>query len=146
MGMQKSCKYCGMTHPDGFICPQRPRYDARPRNSQADRFRRSRKWKKKRDYIVSRDYSMCRVCQDGKYGTYAGSNYTSTGLSVHHIEPLEERYDMRLEDGNLITCCSFHHRMAEDGGISREYLHELAGTPPRWSSGLCGNDCIPNSR
>ena len=133
--MQKSCTYCGMTHPDGFFCPMRPRYD-RPRNSQADKFRKTRRWQKKRAAIVERDYSMCRVCEDGKHGTYSGSYYTSKGLSVHHIEPLEERFDLRLDDDNLITCCSFHHRMAENGEIDRGYLHGLARTPPGWSHSL----------
>ena len=58
--------------------------------------------------------------------------YYSKGLSVHHIEPLDERFDLRLEDENLITCCPWHHKMAEDGDIPRDYLHELAQTSPRW--------------
>ena len=49
---------------------------------------------------------------------------------MHHIEPLEERFDLRLDDGNLLTCCSRHHRMADDGDILRDYLHELAEASP----------------
>lgn len=88
--------------------------------------------------MVKRDHHICRVCADGQYGTYMAGSYYTDKLSVHHIEPLEERYDLRLEDDNLLTCCPWHHKMAEDGEIGREYLHELARTPPRWSAGLEG--------
>lgn len=38
----------------------------------------------------------------------------------------------RLDDENLITACPWHHKMADDGEIPRDYLHELAATSPRW--------------
>lgn len=82
--------------------------------------------------ILDRDYHICRICNEGSYGTYAGAAYYSKGLSVHHIEPLEEAFDLRLEDGNLITCCAWHHKMADDGEIPRDYLHGLTQTSPRW--------------
>lgn len=59
-------------------------------------------------------------------------------LSVHHIEPLEERFDLRLENDNLVTCCSRHHEMAEAGKIPREYLHALAQVSPRWGGHYMG--------
>lgn len=134
-GMKKSCKYCGGIHPVGYECPMRPRHD-RPRNSSADKFRKTRTWRKKRDAVVSRDFHMCRVCADGQYGTYQAGSYYTDKLSVHHIEPLEERYDLRLEEDNLLTCCPWHHKMADDGEIDRNYLHGLAKVPPRWVTGL----------
>ena len=62
-------------------------------------------------------------------------------LSVHHIEPLEERLDLRLENDNLVTCCSRHHEMAEAGKIPREYLHALAQVSPRWGAITWGGSC-----
>ena len=47
-------------------------------------------------------------------------------LSVHHIEPLHENWERRLDDENLITLCPRHHEMAERGHIKRDYLHALA--------------------
>lgn len=132
--MLKSCKYCGRVHPAGYVCPKKPRYD-KPRNSKAYFFRKRNEWQQKRLVILDRDYHMCRVCNDGSYGTYAGVAYTSDRLSIHHIEPLEERFDLRLEDDNLLTCCPWHHKMADDGEIPHEYLHELAKTSPRWGLG-----------
>lgn len=88
----------------------------------------------KRAWIVERDYHLCRICFDGKYGRYDGKMYgANLQLQVHHIEPLEEAFDLRLEDDNLLSCCPWHHKMAEDGKIPRDYLHELAMSPPRWS-------------
>ncbi len=51
-------------------------------------------------------------------------------LSVHHIVPLAEDFNRRLDDGNLITLCGFHHEQAERGVISRELLLELAAGEP----------------
>lgn len=57
---------------------------------------------------------------------------SDTELQVHHIEPLEEREDLRLEEDNLITLCIQHHSMADNGKIPRALLHSLTETPPRW--------------
>lgn len=127
--MLKSCKYCGGIHPSGYVCPKKPAHKS-PR-SRADQFRRSWAWQKKRDNIVHRDFYLCRVCNDGRYGVF-GIPGLNQDLSVHHIEPLGERFDLRLEDDNLLTCCSMHHEMAEAGGIPRSYLHGLTQTSPRW--------------
>ena len=105
--MLKSCKYCGRIHPRGYICPKKPK-QAKHRNSKTSGFR-----------------------NEGSYGVF-GVPGLDQELSVHHIEPLEERFDLRLDDGNLLTCCSRHHRMADDGDIPRDYLHELAEASPRW--------------
>lgn len=129
--MLKSCSYCGRIHKVGEICPKKPKY-RKVNYSKADKFRHTYAWQCKQMSILDRDYHICRICNEGSYGTYAGAAYYSKGLSVHHIEPLDERFDMRLEDENLITCCPWHHKMAEDGDIPRDYLHELAQTSPRW--------------
>ena len=83
---------------------------------------------------MQRDFHLCRICNDGKYGRYDGRLYSAVRvrLSVHHIEPLVECFERRLDDENLITACPWHHKMADDGEIPRDYLHELAVTSPRW--------------
>lgn len=126
--MLKSCKYCGRIHPRGYICPKKPK-QAKHRNSKTSGFRKTHTWQKKREQIVRRDFHLCRVCNEGSYGVF-GVPGLDQELSVHHIEPLEERFDLRLDDGNLLTCCSRHHRMADDGDIPRDYLHELAEASP----------------
>ena len=70
-----------------------------------------------------RDLYLCAVCMTGKYHTINTFNYDK--LSVHHIIPLAEDYNKRLDERNLITLCSYHHKMAEDGEIPRDELLEL---------------------
>ena len=82
-----------------------------------------------RSVIMDRDYHMCRVCFEGSHGVFPPGK-----LQVHHIVPLAEDFDQRLNEDNLITLCPLHHRDAEDGTISREELRALAEHPPRWSS------------
>lgn len=128
--MLKSCKYCGRIHPRGYICLKKPKA-AKHKNSKAAAFRNTSAWRKKRKQIFRRDFHLCRVCNEGSYDVF-GVPGLDLDLQVHHIEPLEERFDLRLDDGNLLTCCSRHHRLAEDGDIPRDYLHDLAVTSPRW--------------
>lgn len=44
---------------------------------------------------------------------------------MHHIIPLEEDYNKRLDSDNLITLCRYYHELAEKGEISREALQEM---------------------
>ncbi len=128
--MLKSCRYCGRIHPSNYVCPKKPK-PAKHRNSKTASFRKTYAWQRKRSSIVRRDFYLCRICNEGSYGVF-GTPGLDQELQVHHIEPLEERFDLRLDDGNLLTCCSRHHQMAEDGDIPRDYLHDLAKTSPRW--------------
>ena len=114
--MLRSCKHCGRVHDPKFDCGKKPK-----RNKQGndkDKFRWSRKWSNKRDRIKERDKYLCQVCkQEGIY--------IYNDLEVHHIIPLEEDFNLRLDDDNLITLCKKHHELAESGKISREYLRGL---------------------
>ena len=51
-------------------------------------------------------------------------------VEVHHITPLNEDYDLRLDNDNLICLCRYHHELAEKGQISRDLLKKLACLPP----------------
>lgn len=124
--MRRSCKYCGRVHPVGYVCPEKPTC-GRHRDAKIDGFRKSSKWVHKRLEILERDVHHCRLCEYER----APRRYNPGRLSVHHIEPLAERWDLRLEDGNLITCCNNHHERAERGEYDREFLHGLAETPPQ---------------
>jgi 5-methylcytosine-specific restriction enzyme A len=114
--MMYSCRYCGRMHPVGYDCPMKPHTK---QDTQANKFRATKAWHKKAAEIKERDHYLCQVCM--QEGTL---NYKS--LEVHHIEPLRERFDLSLEDGNLITLCHKHHTDAERGKIKRKYLSELA--------------------
>lgn len=82
-----------------------------------------RKWTERSKYIKQRDNYLCQVCLLDKHNT--NYKYTYKGLEVHHIIPLEEDYNKRLDSDNLITLCRYHHELAEKGEISREALQEM---------------------
>lgn len=114
--MLKSCKYCGRIHDSKHDCGMKPKRKKEP--TQINKFRWSRKWTNKREDIKERDNYLCQVCKaEGRY------NYED--LEVHHITPLEEDYDLRLDDDNLITLCVTHHKEADRGEIDKEYLYKL---------------------
>lgn len=115
----KSCKYCGRIHKKEFVCPMKPKSN-KYKTSEADKFRWTRTWQKKREHIKSRDKHLCQICIRKLYNTINKYNYNN--LEVHHIVPIKEDYDSRLEDTNLITLCEYHHELAEDGTIPRDEL------------------------
>jgi len=114
--MLKSCKYCGRIHDSKYDCGMKPK--RKKEGNEKDKFRWSRKWREKRNQIVQRDNYLCLVCKHrGKY------NYND--LEVHHITSLEEDFNRRLDEDNLITLCSECHELAESGAISKDYLYKL---------------------
>ena len=68
--------------------------------------------------VKERDHYLCRMC-------LAEGRITRDNLSVHHIVPLHEQFDLRLDDENLVTLCGKCHRLADAGAISREKLREI---------------------
>lgn len=122
-----TCNKCGIV-PRDHKCPYKNRYK-RTRDTKGDKFRGTNLWAKKSIEIRERDLYLCRVCMTERYNTVKKLNYDK--LEVHHIVPLSEDYNKRLDNNNLITLCKYHHRLAEDGQIPREELIELASTPPR---------------
>ena len=119
--MLKSCPYCGRIHDSRIDCGAKP--VRRSKVSKKDKFRSSRQWQAKRQEIKQRDRYLCQVCIRGLYGV--GVRYYHEGLEVHHAVPLEEDYELRLADGNLLTLCQRHHEMAESGEIPREIILDI---------------------
>lgn len=123
--MLKTCSRCGIV-PMDHICPYKP-HRVKHRDEVADKFRKSTKWTQKSISIRERDRYLCQVCLKGLYNTI--NQYSYKNLEVHHIEPINECYDRRLDDDNLITLCVMHHKMADAGEIPRDILHELVSPP-----------------
>ena len=125
-GMLKSCRYCGRVHTVGYECPKKPKRlysDEAPRDSAEDKFRNRKSWRRKAEEIKERDLQLCRVC-------LAQKRYVFRDLSVHHIVPLREDITLGLVNDNLITLCRRCHEDAENGRFEREFLNELAVSPP----------------
>lgn len=114
--MLVSCKYCGGLHERGTECQSKPKRVKE--NSIAVRFRNTNAWRKQSKHIAKVDNYLCLVCK-------AQKKYVYDNLEVHHIVPIAEDYTKRLDDGNLITLCVEHHKMADANKISREELRTL---------------------
>lgn len=116
--MKKTCPRCGIV-PLNHVCPymQRNRRRKQSDEGEIERVRNSGAWQRKREAIKQRDLYLCRVClHDGRYN--------GKKLEVHHIIPLCETLDYAFDDDYLITLCSFHHKQADKGKISRKTLLE----------------------
>lgn len=118
--MFKSCKYCGGIHESNYVCDLKPKRKDYTERSEIDKFRSTRKWTNKSLSIKKRDMNLCQVCIRKIYNTISTYNYIN--LQVHHIIPIHEDWEKRLEDDNLITLCSYHHKLAENGKINRAEL------------------------
>lgn len=116
--MLKSCKYCGRIHDNKHDCGKKPQRKKQFNNK--NKFRSTNAWNKKRNEIRDRDNNLCQVCIRKLYDTK--QQYTYNGLEVHHAESLEDNFDKRLDDDNLITLCEQHHEMAEKGIIPLEVV------------------------
>lgn len=119
--MLKSCTYCGGIHKRGQRCPSKPA--AVKKTTYIDRFRWSRAWKNKRAHIADRDKHLCQVCLHNLHNTQTQYNFTD--LEVHHIEPIADAWDKRLDDDNLISLCRYHHELAEKDLISKNKLKNM---------------------
>lgn len=120
--MLKSCKYCGKIHDSKYDCGKKPR--RKKIRTEQNQFRITNAWKNKSIQIRVRDHYLCQVCIRNLYHTQ--QQYNDKDLEVHHIIPVAEDYDRRLDGENLITLCKYHHEMAERGEIPREVLRAIA--------------------
>lgn len=120
--MLKSCSKCGRIHDKKFICQANKTVRVKP-DSLANKFRNSQVWKKKRKHILQRDKGLCQLCIRNLYDTF-GRIYNNS-IEVHHIEPIIESYDLRLDECNLISLCTYHHKMADRGQIPQEELKNI---------------------
>lgn len=114
-----SCKYCGRIHPKGFDCGRKPKHGS-DKDTEERRFRSSQRWTKMSASIRERDHYMCVYCKQQE------NKVTRKEIEVHHIIPVKEDYDRRLDGDNLISLCREHHEAAEAGQISRKLLLSLA--------------------
>ncbi|MCL2225657.1 MAG: HNH endonuclease [Defluviitaleaceae bacterium] len=114
--MLRSCKHCGRIHDRNHDCGKKPKRARR--FGEHDKFRNTKAWQRKREHIRQRDLYLCQMCR-------ANGRYKSDGLEVHHITPLVEDFEQRLDDENLITLCGNCHEKAERGEITREHLRGM---------------------
>lgn len=116
MATYKACSKCGKIHPYNYKCSVGVDYN---RSKVAeDKLRSKYAWTKKSKQIRDDAGNLCEVCKANGIATY-------DGLEVHHIEKLRENVDGLLDDDNLISLCTTHHKQADNGEIDPAYLREL---------------------
>lgn len=77
---------------------------------QRRKFYNSKDWRLKRNEVLTKFNYECLWCkEEGKVTT----NH-DTILEVDHIEELEKRPDLALEDKNLRVLCKYHHNIRHD--------------------------------
>ena len=112
----KSCSKCGRIHNANYKCHK----DARVKiSTDESQLRSTYKWTQKSLEIRERANYLCEVCRDQ-------NRYTYDGLEVHHIETVKDRPELLLNDSNLVCLCVEHHKQADAGEISKDYLKRLA--------------------
>lgn len=119
--MLKSCKYCNRIHDSKFDCGKKPKLIYRRTNE--DKFRQTSQWNIKRTEIKERDKYLCQICIRNLYDTRLTYNYND--LEVHHAEKLNDAYEKRLDNENLLTMCKYHHKLADRGEIPFEVIKKI---------------------
>lgn len=110
--MLVSCPRCGRVHERGRCPLARHTYDKAKRTDE-QRFRSTAAWQRLASWAKERDRHLCLACLHAD-----PPRLTSSGLSSHHIVPLREDWDRRLDPDNVATLCPYHHELAEAGEIS----------------------------
>jgi len=118
--MLVSCSYCGGYHNRGYKCKAKP--SRTKEHTSASKFRSKRVWTEKARAIKKRDKYLCQWCLNQDHC------FSFQGLEVHHIVPISMDWDKRLDDYNLITLCSFHHKQADKQQLNNAILLEYAYT------------------
>lgn len=113
--MFKACSRCGKIHDSKYKCNVGRVY----KSADERKMRSSYLWTKKSEEIREKAQYLCEVCRDQGKITY-------DNLEVHHIISLREDSTLLLDNNNLICLCISHHKQAESGQISRDYLKKLA--------------------
>lgn len=112
--MLKACSRCGKIHNYNYKCNKGKII----KHNEIDKLRSTNRWTNKSIEIREASNYLCSVCLDK--GIY---NYDN--VEVHHIEKLQDRPDLFLENENLICLCKQHHKEADEGKLDKDYLINL---------------------
>lgn len=118
--MFKSCSRCGKIHDTKYKCNHNKSYD-NGYKTHTDTLRNTHTWHMKAKEIKEKSNYLCAVCKDKGI-------YTFDNLEIHHITKLRDNKELLLDNNNLICLCWKHHKLADEGYISSDYLRKLAMT------------------
>ena len=123
--MLMACSRCGRIHEWGK-CPAKKerRYCRTKERTNEMKFRSTAEWQKKVAEVRRRDAGLCKLC------LYEG-RINGRDLSIHHIDPIRQNPDRKLDNDNLITLCREHHQLVESDPGYIALLFVLARTLPK---------------
>lgn len=113
--MLKACSRCGKIHEYNYKCNKGKVY----KQNDIDKLRSTTRWTNKSKEIREASNYLCAVCLDEGIINYED-------IEVHHIERLQDRPDLLLENDNLICLCKKHHKEADNNKLDKDYLLRLA--------------------
>lgn len=111
--MFRSCSRCGKIHDTNYKC------NVGRNNTNEAKLRNTHKWHSKAAEIKENSNYLCAVCKEE-------GRYTYDNLEIHHIVKIKDDPTKLLDNYNLICLCVYHHKLADAGKISKEYLLKLA--------------------
>lgn len=113
--MYKSCSRCGKIHDYNYKCNKGKTY----KQNNIDKLRSTNKWTNKSIEIREDSNYLCSVCLDEGIINYQD-------VEVHHIIRLQDEPDKLLDNYNLIALCKYHHKLADNNKLDKDYLLRLA--------------------
>lgn len=140
MPIYKRCSRCGKRIPSGTTCEcikifqrqqkkERDRdYDKNRRNKQRGRFYKTKAWE------LTRDDSRAKYIGIDIYAYYHEGILVASDM-VHHIEPVSEAWEKRLDSDNLIPLTDKNHAYIHKEmkqGREEEIKKELRAYKQRW--------------
>jgi 5-methylcytosine-specific restriction endonuclease McrA len=89
--------------------------------SEHDLFYGSSVWKNMRKFVLKQDNYSCLLC---------GAKKDVERLSIHHILPISENWDDRLDPRNLVTLCNSCHKktFSREGMFMKNLMTRVEGS------------------
>lgn len=117
-----TCSWCFSFHPKGTKCPKKPKTDYKTKkenldetNQMENKFYSSSAWQKLRASFMRDNGYKCYMCSQ-LFNKTDIRHYTEA-KEVHHIVPIRDCWEKRLDSDNLVCLCREHHYMIHQNNI-----------------------------
>ncbi|MBI6065010.1 HNH endonuclease [Clostridium perfringens] len=121
-----SCNFCFGYHPKGTECSKKPKKDYKLKkenldevNKMENKFYSSSAWQKTRASVMRECGWKCYVCSN----VYPDTNlrHYTEAREVHHVIPIRDCWDKRLDVDNLVCLCTEHHHLIHQNNIRNKF-------------------------
>ncbi|WP_394864565.1 hypothetical protein [Clostridium perfringens] len=121
-----SCNYCFGFHQKGTDCSKKQKTDYKFKkenldevNKMENKFYSSSAWQRLRNSVMRECGWKCYVCSN----VYPDTNlrHYTEAREVHHVIPIRDCWDKRLDVDNLVCLCTEHHHMIHQNEIRNKF-------------------------